>query len=67
MAGVEYEIISNKLHLIGDLLSGHNNISTAAVGAMVYLPGRWHLSAGALLPYPGSHNHYGIVFQVTHE
>ncbi len=67
MAGVEYEIISNKLHLIGDLLSGHNNISTAAVGAMVYLPGRWHLSAGALLPYPGSHNHHGVIFQITHE
>lgn len=67
MAGVEYEIISNKLHLIGDLLSGHNNISTVAVGAVVYLPGRWHLSAGALLPFPGSHNHHGIIFQITHE
>ncbi len=67
MAGVEYEIISNKLHLIGDLLSGHNKISTAAVGAVVYLPGRWHISMGALLPYPGSHNHHGIIFQITHE
>jgi hypothetical protein len=69
MAGMEYEFLRNKVHLIGDLLTGHNNISTAVLGAMFYLPGKWHISMGAQIPIPHSHgrNNYGLVFQLTHE
>ena len=69
MAGAEYELSPNKVHLIGDLLTGHNSISAAVLGAVVYLPGKWHISMGAQLPVPHSHgrNGYGIVFQLTHE
>lgn len=69
MAGMEYELLRNKVHLIGDLLTGHNNISTAVLGAMFYLPGKWHISMGAQIPIPHSRgrNNYGMVFQLTHE
>jgi hypothetical protein len=69
MAGMEYELSRNKVHLIGDMLTGHNSISAAVLGAVLYLPGKWHISMGAQIPVPHNHhkNGYGIVFQLTHE
>jgi hypothetical protein len=65
MAGIEFPLIENKMHLMGDLLSGNNGISVAVLGMVFYLPSNWQLSFGAQLPAPSSHNDYGMVFEIT--
>lgn len=65
MAGIEFPLIENKMHLMGDLISGNNGISVAVLGMVFYLPNNWQLSFGAQLPAPSSHNDYGMVFEIT--
>jgi hypothetical protein len=65
MAGLEIPLVEGKVHLMGDLMTGNNDISVAVVGAVFYLPSSWQLSFGAQLPAPGSNNDYGMVFEIT--
>lgn len=65
MTGIDYPLIENKLHLMGDFISGDTDISVAVLGAVLFLPNNWQLSLGAQLPAPGSHNDYGMVFEIT--
>ena len=65
MAGIEFPLIENKMHLMGDLLSGNNGISVTVLVVVFYLPNNWQLSFGAQLPAPSSHNDYGMVFEIT--
>lgn len=65
MAGVEWPLWQNQLHLMGDLLTGTNNISVAVLGFAVHLPGDWQISLGAQLPAPNSHTDYGGVLEIT--
>lgn len=65
MAGVEFPLIQDKLHFMGDLMTGNNDISIAVLGIVFYLPYSWQLSFGAQLPAPGSNNDYGMVFEIT--
>jgi hypothetical protein len=65
MAGVDFPIFKGKVHLMGDLMTGNNDISVGVVGAVFYLPNNWQLSFGAQLPAPGSNNDYGMVFEIT--
>jgi hypothetical protein len=65
MAGVDLPILKGKVHLMGDLMTGNNDISVAVVGAVFYLPSNWQLSFGAQLPMPRGHNDYGMVFEIT--
>jgi hypothetical protein len=65
MAGIEYPLISNKMHLMGDILSGNNAISVAVLGFVLFLPANWQLSFGAQIPSPSSNNEYGMVFEIT--
>jgi hypothetical protein len=65
MAGVEYPLIANKLHLMGDFISGNSDISVAVIGAVLFLPHQWQLSLGAQVPAPTSNNDYGLVFEIT--
>ena len=65
MTGIDYPLIENKLHLMGDLISGNTDISVAVLGAVLFLPYKWQLSLGAQLPSPGSNNDYGMVFEIT--
>ena len=65
MLGLEYPVIPDKIHFMADWLGGTNQISVAVIGAVVELPRHWQLSAGAQLPSPGSHNPYGMVFELT--
>jgi hypothetical protein len=65
MAGVDLPIMKGKVHLMGDVMTGNNDISVGVVGAVLYLPNNWQLSFGAQLPVPGSNNDYGMVFEIT--
>jgi len=65
MAGAEYPLLENKLHLMGDFISGSNDISVSVLGFVVFLPKDWQLSLGAQLPSPSSSNEYGLVFEIT--
>jgi hypothetical protein len=65
MAGAEIPLIEDKVHLMGDLMTGKNDIGVAVVGLVFYLPSDWQLSFGAQLPAPGSNNDYGMVFEIT--
>lgn len=65
MLGCEYPLIPEKVHLLADWIGGTNQISVAVIGAVVEFPRHWQLSAGAQLPSPGSHNAYGLVFELT--
>jgi hypothetical protein len=65
MLGLEYPLIPKKVHFLADWVGGTNQISVAVIGAVVELPRHWQLSAGAQLPSPGSHNPYGMVFELT--
>ncbi|MDD2724251.1 MAG: hypothetical protein PHH59_09560 [Methylovulum sp.] len=65
MAGVELPMLENKVHLMGDLLSGNNDIGVAVIGLVFYLSDNWQLSIGAQLPPPNSHNDFGTVFEIT--
>lgn len=65
MAGIEYPLIPDKMHLMGDILSGNNAISVAVLGIVFFLPANWQLSFGAQIPSPGSNNEYGAVFEIT--
>lgn len=64
MAGIEYPLLQN-FHLMGDILTGNNNISVAVLGMVFYLPDYWQLSFGAQLPAPNSFNDYGAVLEIT--
>lgn len=37
MAGIKFPLIENKMHLMGDLISGNNGISVAVLGMVFYL------------------------------
>ncbi|MDD5275798.1 MAG: hypothetical protein PHR16_06920 [Methylovulum sp.] len=65
MAGVDYPLLENRFHLMGDLIAGNTSISVAVLGAVVYLPNKWQLSLGAQLPAPSTNNDYGLVFEIT--
>lgn len=65
MAGFDFPILTNKVHLMGDIMTGSNDISVGVVGAVFYLPSNWQLSFGAQLPSPNSNNDYGMVFEIT--
>ncbi len=65
MAGVDYPLIENKLHLMGDIISGSSDISVSVLGFVLFLPHDWQLSLGAQLPSPTSNNNYGLVFEIT--
>jgi hypothetical protein len=65
MAGAEIPLIEGKVHLMGDLMTGKNDIGVAVVGVVFYLPSAWQLSFGTQLPAPGSNNDYGMVFEIT--
>jgi hypothetical protein len=65
MAGIEYPLIEKKVHFMGDILTGNNDISVAVLGFVVFLPKDWQLSFGAQLPAPSSNNDYGMVFEIT--
>jgi hypothetical protein len=54
MAGLDVPIMKGKVYLMGNLMTGNNDISVAVVGAVFYLPSNWQLSFGAQLPAPGS-------------
>lgn len=65
MAGIEYPLSEKKVHFMGDILTGNNDISIAVLGFVVFLPKDWQLSFGAQLPAPSSNNDYGMVFEIT--
>ena len=65
MVGMEYPLLENKLHLMGDFVSGDTDISVGVLGAVLFLPHDWQLSLGAQLPSPTSNNDYGMVFEIT--
>ncbi len=65
MAGVEYPLLEKKFHLMGDILTGNNDISVAVLGVVFFLPQDWQLSLGAQLPAPTSDNDYGAVIEFT--
>lgn len=64
MAGVEYPL-SKDMSLMGDILTGNNNLGVAVLGMVFNLPNAWQLSFGAQLPVPGSPNDYGAVLEIT--
>lgn len=65
MAGVEIPLLEGKVHFMGDVLAGNNDLSVGVVGLVWFLPSNWQLSIGAQLPVPGSNNDYGMVFEIT--
>lgn len=65
MAGVEYPLLEKKFHLMGDILTGNNDLSVAVLGFVIFLPKDWQLSFGAQLPAPTSNNDYGAVIEFT--
>lgn len=65
MAGVEYPLLEKEFHLMGDILTGNNDLSVAVLGFVIFLPQDWQLSFGAQLPAPTSNNDYGAVIEFT--
>lgn len=65
MAGLEVPLISDKLKLLGDYISGENERSMVSLGLEVKLPKNWQLAVGAQLPAPGSGNPRGVIIQVN--
>jgi len=64
MAGVEYPL-SKQMSLMGDILTGNNDLGVSVLGMVFNLPSAWQLSFGAQLPVPGSPNNYGAVLEIT--
>ena len=64
MAGVEYPL-SKQMSLMGDILTGNNDLGVSVLGMVFNLPSAWQLSFGAQLPVPGSPNDYGAVLEIT--
>ena len=65
MAGIDFPIMKGKAHLMGDWITGNNDIGVAVVGAVFFIPKNWQVSFGAQLPSPESNNDYGMVFEIT--
>lgn len=66
MFGIEYTIIPETFALMGDVLTGSNDLSVAVLGGVYTLPnGQWQISLGCQLPFPGSHNDTGVVLEIT--
>lgn len=65
MAGIEYPLLEKQFHLMGDILTGNNDLSVAVLGFVIFLPQNWQLSFGAQLPAPTSDNDYGAVIEFT--
>ncbi|WP_254507920.1 hypothetical protein [Anatilimnocola floriformis] len=66
MLGTEVPIVEDKFSFMADVLMGSNDISVAVIGGVYTFPGtRWQLSLGAQLPFPGSHNDFGAVLEIT--
>ena len=65
MAGAEIPIIEDKFSLMGDLITGNNELGVAVLGGVWNLPHRWQLSVGVQVPTPHSQAFEGIVFELT--
>jgi hypothetical protein len=66
MLGFEYPVVEELFSLMGDVLTGTNDISVAVLGGVYTVPNtNWQISLGCQLPFPGSHNDTGIVLEIT--
>lgn len=65
MVGLQVPIVSDKLVLEGEYISGTNQYSNFTGGLGLKIGQSWQLAVGGQIPSPGSNNPYGAVIQLT--
>jgi hypothetical protein len=65
MGGVDVSVVTEKLDLVADVISGDNALSVINAGLQISLPREWKVTVGAQFPMPGSGNENGVLFQVS--
>lgn len=65
LVGFELPLVPERLHLMGDWVVGVNAVGDVVLGAVAFFGRNFQLSAGAMLPSPGSDNDYGGVVELT--
>lgn len=65
LAGTEIPIVKDKFSLMGDLITGNNDLAVAVLGGVYNLPQRWQLSAGVQVPTRRSEAFSGLVLELT--
>jgi hypothetical protein len=65
MIGLDFTVVKEKLHCVGDFMSGNNSLSVFNAGFEISLPKKWKVTLGAQFPVPGSDNEDGAILQVS--
>lgn len=63
--GLEFPIIPEKLHFVGDFINGNSTISQGVLGFSYFPVQHFALSGGYQFPSPGSSVQHGIVVELT--
>jgi hypothetical protein len=64
MAGIEAELIKEKVNILSDFYSGKNALSVWNTGLQFSLPKNWHVLLGVQVPLPDSDNSTSAVIQI---
>ena len=62
MTGFELKILPNKIHLTGDYISGHQNVSGAVVDVQYFITPKVQMYIGIVIPETNSGNEFAGVF-----
>lgn len=65
MTGCDFKL-SNKIHLVGDWISGNNYIGLGVLGGQYFVHPQIPLSLGIQIPNNTQKNSYGLVFEFTY-
>jgi hypothetical protein len=63
--GLEFPIIEEKLHFIGDFFNGNTSISQSVLGLCYFPSHNYALSAGYQIPNPGTVSPHQVVLEFT--